>query len=51
MSAPRQYTEEEVRGLFLEKSKHITLYWANESRVPDVLEKIEGAVSQLVCHN
>ena len=42
MSAPRQYTEEEVRDLFLKKAKHIALYWANESRVPDVLEKIEG---------
>lgn len=47
MTAPRQYTEEEVRDLFLKKAKHIALYWANESRTPDVLEKIEGAFHSL----
>lgn len=47
MTIPHQYTEEEVRDLFLKKAKQIAHYWANESRAPDVLEKIEGAFHSL----
>lgn len=46
--APREYTREEVRERFLRHVKSIAVYWANESRTPDVLDKIEGAFHSLL---
>ena len=47
MTTPHQYTQEEVRDLFLKKAKNIAVYWAMEPSTPDVLDKIEGAFHSL----
>ena len=39
-----QHSKQEIRQHFYAALKGIAKYWANETRQPDVLEKIEGAI-------
>jgi hypothetical protein len=41
---PRAYTKQEVRDMLIGHIKGIAKYWADETRTPDVLDKIEGAL-------
>ena len=40
----REYTKEEMREMFMRQLVVLTKYWLNESREPDVEEKMKGLI-------
>lgn len=44
----RAYTEEEVRGEFLDHIRHLISYWESEERAPTSKEKLEGLVFSIL---
>jgi hypothetical protein len=48
MSKPRAYTVEEMRAMFLDHIRSIKNYWLNESRTPDVEDKMDGLIHSIL---